>query len=316
MSDSNDKQLPTGAANPVVEQILRFRFPLLQAFQAAHQWKGELGEATKPVTGDYVAKVQVERARLLALPPKELATMLQTYLLSEQKKKQDQAAQKLAKKRASDAADEAAKFYNRPDAIADLDYWAKADYWTLEESLALLLGKNPKLVTFAAMKRELEPGFTFLMTPSQRPPLSEFVEQYQRLRMLAERAGALKNAHLNPKDVIAWAHRVKAVTIPALLRSLLPLDQSEISLTQTSIETANGKEALPIEVQNIPAQGTPKKWTEENLRKLAAFREEKGTQAAAEEFGISTARVRQLLPNTPSNSKKPEPRGPWGGLYR
>jgi hypothetical protein len=40
-----------------------------------------------------------------------------------------------------------------------------------------------------------------------------------------------------------------------------------------------------------------KKWTDERLAALRAFRDEHGTKAAARKFGISEARIRQLLPN-------------------
>jgi hypothetical protein len=38
------------------------------------------------------------------------------------------------------------------------------------------------------------------------------------------------------------------------------------------------------------------KWTDEKLAELRAFRDEHGTKAAAKKFGISEARIRQLLP--------------------
>jgi hypothetical protein len=39
-----------------------------------------------------------------------------------------------------------------------------------------------------------------------------------------------------------------------------------------------------------------KKWTPERKAELRAYRDEHGTKAAARQFGISEARVRQLLP--------------------
>jgi len=44
------------------------------------------------------------------------------------------------------------------------------------------------------------------------------------------------------------------------------------------------------------APGGGKKWTDEELAELRAFRDEHGTKATAQKFGISEARVRQLLP--------------------
>jgi hypothetical protein len=58
-------------------------------------------------------------------------------------------------------------------------------------------------------------------------------------------------------------------------------------------------------------RGTEKKWTEEALEKLSAYREKHGTQKTAETHNMSVARVRKLLPIEP---KKPKPVGPWSGL--
>ena len=53
-----------------------------------------------------------------------------------------------------------------------------------------------------------------------------------------------------------------------------------------------------------PPPVTPKRWTEEHLEQLGAYRKAHGTKKAAEHFGVSEARVRQLLP-----SDKPQPKG-------
>ena len=42
--------------------------------------------------------------------------------------------------------------------------------------------------------------------------------------------------------------------------------------------------------------GTPKAWTPERLADLRACRKQHGTKKAAEQFGVSAARVRELLP--------------------
>jgi hypothetical protein len=52
------------------------------------------------------------------------------------------------------------------------------------------------------------------------------------------------------------------------------------------------------------------KWTDERLAALRAFRDEHGTKAAARKFGISEARIRQLLPTEkpPADWLMPEKR--------
>ncbi len=52
-----------------------------------------------------------------------------------------------------------------------------------------------------------------------------------------------------------------------------------------------------------PGKGTPKKWTGERLEELRAFRDQHGTKKAAHHFGVTGARVRQLLPTGKSAPK-------------
>jgi hypothetical protein len=54
---------------------------------------------------------------------------------------------------------------------------------------------------------------------------------------------------------------------------------------------------LPEEMKRMGSHPEEqKKWTPEKLAELRAFRDEHGTKAAAKKFGISEARIRQLLP--------------------
>lgn len=46
-----------------------------------------------------------------------------------------------------------------------------------------------------------------------------------------------------------------------------------------------------------------RRWTQEELDKLAKYREQHGTKAAAERFRISTARVRRLLPKSGATAR-------------
>jgi hypothetical protein len=58
--------------------------------------------------------------------------------------------------------------------------------------------------------------------------------------------------------------------------------------------------ALRARERKAPASIGPhpvaERWTPEKLAELQAFRDEHGTKAAAEKFGVSAARIRQLLP--------------------
>jgi hypothetical protein len=57
-----------------------------------------------------------------------------------------------------------------------------------------------------------------------------------------------------------------------------------------------------------PEDKERRRWTPEKLAELRAFRDEHGTKAAAEKFGISTSWVRQLLPTKKSRRKPDRPK--------
>lgn len=49
--------------------------------------------------------------------------------------------------------EERKRFFNLPTANADIDYWSKQAYWSIDEAIALILGKDPRKVTW----KNLEP---------------------------------------------------------------------------------------------------------------------------------------------------------------
>ncbi|MCZ2103089.1 MAG: hypothetical protein OZ923_03200 [Comamonadaceae bacterium] len=59
---------------------------------------------------------------------------------------------------------------------------------------------------------------------------------------------------------------------------------------------------------------TGKKWTPERRQKLASYRKKHGTKAAAEHYGISGARIRELLPKEPKEAKKPKKAVPYSAF--
>ena len=48
--------------------------------------------------------------------------------------------------------EEAQRFFNQPRAKADFEYWSKCAYWTLDEAIALSLGKAPQIVSWEKVK--------------------------------------------------------------------------------------------------------------------------------------------------------------------
>lgn len=51
------------------------------------------------------------------------------------------------RQRLHDEKQEAEAFFNQPTSNADFSYWSRISYWTLEEGVALSLGKNPAIVS-------------------------------------------------------------------------------------------------------------------------------------------------------------------------
>lgn len=300
----------------LAEKLLRPQFQILDALAFA----ASLSPHGKQVADDHKRKKDAARAPLMALSIEELRARVARL---EAQATADRAAQVEADKKhkqekatreAQVASDrEAKKFYNRPESAADFKYWSTMDFWTFDESLALLMGKDPRVMTKGAMRKEIEPEFSLEQLSQPKPAKSEFVLRYEALRAVAERATAMKHDQLRPVDVVTWAAKSGAIAPPddlvqaliARIKRSQPQDAQNIQPTG-----ANAPETSPASVraaeEKPEGQGTPKKWDPKALRELAAKRKELGTAGAAKYFGITTTRVRQLLPQekptpTPSN---------------
>jgi hypothetical protein len=95
--------------------------------------------------------------------------------------------------------EDAKLFFNQPTANADFAHWAKMAIWTLDEALALSLGKNPAVVTADAMSMSGESYFPEAWT------LSAFPKEYARRRALVGRAVTAGDLPLAKyEDVNGW----------------------------------------------------------------------------------------------------------------
>lgn len=158
---------------------------------------------SKPVGGVYSEasgrKESVERAsyrvELLALSEDALEALFQKT------KAESKRRTALAAAKRDD------ELFNSEEQLADLNYWAKTAYWSLDEAIALLLGKNPKIVNLESVRR------------APRYPISPFVERYEELHALAKRAVATKELSQSvfPRRFIAWAVRLE-LECPAELK--------------------------------------------------------------------------------------------------
>lgn len=261
MSDSPiSSSLPPASqarsSNQTVEALLPYLFKALPLMQMALTLSRPPSNIPNPAAEEYLAKVQAEREKLLVRPESELLPILQRYRAKEQAQREAAMAAKKVKQAAKAAEIEAALFYNEPSASADFDYWIKAEYWTFEESIALLLGKAPAAVTWAAVKRELEakPGFMFFDKP--KPP-SGFLLTYERLRNLALRAQAMtRTTKLRPADVIEWAQNSRATQVPPQLLQLLAPPSPEN--TGKALPANVGDAAISARTVSAESQDMPK----------------------------------------------------------
>ncbi|QBK03455.1 hypothetical protein DW355_00520 [Hylemonella gracilis] len=218
------------------------------------------------------AKRDAEIAQLMARPLPELQAMRAAQMA---KAKASEAAQaEAARRRQADLAEkesqkEAAKFYNQPSANADFGYWATMDFWTFDEALALLLGKDPRVLTRAAVKSELTAEFSLLALSKPQRPKSEFLRRYEDLRNVAERASAMKPAQLRPVDVVIWAGRSGAIAPPNELVQALAARVKRSQPQAPDLETAA---SLPTKsAKTSPVVETPLANPTPTLLKRAAL---------------------------------------------
>ena len=82
------------------------------------------------------------RAKLEALPANELQSLVES-----------ETAKVNAERAAELQREEDARFFNQPRATADFEHWSKAAYWTLEEAIALAMGKAPESVSWMTIRK-------------------------------------------------------------------------------------------------------------------------------------------------------------------
>jgi hypothetical protein len=87
-------------------------------------------------------------------------------------------------------------FYNKPEYDADFEYWSKQAYWTIEEGLILLAGKDPLKLTWDDLNKY---------------PYSPLCIELKKRRALAYRYVTLNELlHQNlPSFFLAWVQKMK-----------------------------------------------------------------------------------------------------------
>jgi hypothetical protein len=178
-----------GKVQDPIEYLVNRRFPLARVLRGQVAAGGSNSLSNRKLL-DEVAAYHEELSRL---PPAELASRHR----SEQEKE-------LIELRTKADREEKERFFNQPHAQADFSHWSKAAHWTLDEAVALSLGKAPERVTWEKVKPFVE--------------VSALALQYQRRRDLALRALAWEQLFdpVLPGIFLAWAKRIDLGLPPEL----------------------------------------------------------------------------------------------------
>ena len=128
---------------------------------------------------------------------------------------------------------EATLFFNHWCTDADFSFWSKASYWTLEEGVALVFGKDPKAVSWPTIRSYHK---------------AKFVRRYALLRELAVREKDAYNLEerVSPGVFIAWAQQ-QDVNVPESLVTAVEARGIPIANLKTHYEQAVAKIACLTE---------------------------------------------------------------------
>jgi hypothetical protein len=167
-----------------IEYLVARRFPL--AFLAALSFK------SNPALGKKQQEQRIEaeqyRKELEKLSPEKIDQLVK----AEQQNEAAEIAQKEANTR---KAEDDKRFFNQPSAFADNVHWSKPVYWTLEEAIALSLGRAPERVKWKWVEGH--------------NGVSPFAVEFARRRDLANRARVVGEITdpIAPGAFIAWGKR-------------------------------------------------------------------------------------------------------------
>ena len=146
-----------------------------------------------------------------------------------------QAEEGRRRRRARTEAEERSRFFYRPSADADFVHWSKAEYWTIDEGIALLLGKTPEVVNWESVRDYAD--------------VSPFVRRYAKIRDLALRAqgsGQLPQ-RIEPLRLLDWAKR-KGINSPVDLQErVTAASRAHHSEVSVSALQSTKQKALPEE---------------------------------------------------------------------
>ena len=140
----------------------------------------------------------------------QLKSNLKHHTTTELKEEADKVQRRVLRSSSSayEKRSEEQQFFNRPEAGADFSHWVCMAYWSAEEAVALILGKDPKRVNLINLDEY-----------STR--VSPFIQKYKKLKELIDRAieAEVVPKQPTPRQSVEWARKIDS-EIPVELQKL------------------------------------------------------------------------------------------------
>lgn len=175
------------------------------------------------ITSEHL-KIEQFRQSLNDLPQHELMALYEKSLAEEKQRTKQLAIN-----------EENARFYNLQSAQADFLFWTKTEFWTIEEAIALSLGRDPRIVTWQAI--------------STHKPVTVFIKKFINRRELALRVSHAKqlNGLITPIDFIKWAQKTQIELPQKLIDEVSKIDAGEINWQEKYLELKAEYDALVLQ---------------------------------------------------------------------
>ena len=154
--------------------------------------------------------------------------------------------------------EEKRRWYNQPSAAADYAYWCKVALWSLDEVVALSLGRDPRKVRWGR-------GAGGVQSLVQISPFARQYEDRKRIVEAAFSAGELR-ASTSPWAVAIWAKTKGMLISPEWERALDELGQPYSDLCQAAGDLEEEFLATIDKLENElatlrkSAGGRPREW--------------------------------------------------------
>lgn len=131
-----------------------------------------------------------------------------------------------------------ARFFSSPLNDASTVYWARMSYWSIEEGVSLLLGKNPRKVSWKIMRERLDEASV---------KGSPFVKLYRHILDLANQAvrSGVIGKSLHPSSFLVWAN-ANGLDIPENLQAAVYRQLISLLEDDESMSVANDAPVDPV----------------------------------------------------------------------